>query len=63
MSYCCEEAPQWLREPFMANGREWRISAHFRRDRARDRPEVTRERIIDVLENWVVRCTTMDKDK
>jgi hypothetical protein len=47
----------------MANGREWRISEHFRRDRARDRPEVTRDRIIDVLENWVVRCTTMDKDK
>ncbi len=47
----------------MADGKEWRISEHFRRDRARDRPEVNKSRLIDVLENWVVRCTTMDKDK
>ena len=47
----------------MADGKEWRISEHFRRDRAGGRPEVTRDRIIDVLENWVVRCMTMDKDK
>ena len=47
----------------MADGKEWRISEHFRRDRARDRPEVTMSRIIDVLENWVVRCTTMEKDE
>lgn len=47
----------------MANGREWLVSEHFRRDRAKDRPEVTLPRIIDVLENWVVRCTTVDKDK
>ena len=63
MSHCCGEVTRWLREPFMASGREWRISEHFRRDRARDRPEVTMSRIIDVLENWLVRCTTMDKDK
>ena len=47
----------------MANGREWLVSEHFRRDRAKDRPEVTLPRIIDVLENWVVRCTTVDKDQ
>lgn len=45
----------------MADGKEWRIFEHFRRDRIRDKPEVTKARLIDVLENWVVRCTTMDK--
>ena len=52
-----------MREPFTAAGKEWRISTHFRRDRAEGRPEVTQPRLIDVLENWVVRCTTTDKDQ
>ena len=46
----------------MAADKEWRISDHFRRDRARGRPEVTRSRLRDVLENWAVRCTTVDKE-
>ena len=56
-------ASVWLQEPLIADGREWRISGHFRRDRAGERPEVTPGRIIHVLENWVVRCTTIDKDE
>lgn len=49
-------------EPFTAAGREWRISDHFRRDRAEGRPEVTKARLVEVLENWVVRCVTVDRN-
>ena len=41
---------------------QWRISSHFRRDTVKDRPEATKDRLIDVLENWAVRCITVDRN-
>ena len=34
------------------------MSEHFRRERARQRPEVTQPRVKSVLDNWLVRCKT-----
>ena len=45
---------RWMRVPFDAGGQTRRMSASFRRDKANQRPEVTLDRIKDVLDHWVV---------
>ena len=45
---------RWLREAFYAGGQTRRMSVSFRRDKANQRPEVTLDRIKDVLDHWVV---------
>jgi len=54
----CGSATQWLRIPFFAGGKERTMSVHFRRDRLEGRPEVTKDRVTAVLDNWLVRCKT-----
>ena len=52
----CGSATRWLRRTFRAGGQDRRMSEHFRRDRARERPEVTEERVKAVLDNWIAKC-------
>lgn len=59
----CGSATAWMRKPFFAGGQERRMSEHFRRDRAARRPEFTAHRVKAVLNDWIVRCKSEDREQ
>ncbi len=48
-----------LPETITAGGRERAVLRHVH-DRARQRQELTEDRIVGVLDNWLVRCISVD---